>query len=90
MRLHLEQGRTGRPGTLNLRPAEKVFTLLTGVAALALGMSVIRWSLPWLIVAGLCLAVVIVGNCRCCGGSLGNGAFASPFSSSPCDSSTIS
>ncbi len=62
MRLHLEQGRTGRPGTLNLLPAEKVFTLLTGFAALALGMSVIRWSSRWLILAGLCLAVVIVGN----------------------------
>jgi glycosyltransferase involved in cell wall biosynthesis len=62
MRLHLEQGRTGRPGTLNLQPAEKMFTLLTGAAAFALGMSVIRWSLPWLILAGLCLAVVIVGN----------------------------
>lgn len=62
MRLHLEQGSTGRPGTLNLRPAEKVFTLLTGAAAFALGMSVIRWSLLWLIVAGLCLAVVVGGN----------------------------
>ena len=62
MGLHLEQGSSGRPGTLNLRPAEKVFTLLTGVTAVALAMSVIRWPLLWLIVAGLSLAVVVGGN----------------------------
>jgi hypothetical protein len=62
MRLHLAQGRTGRPGTLNLRPAEKLFTLLTGAAAVALGVGLIRQQPLWLIGSGLCLASVIAGN----------------------------
>ena len=57
MRLHLAQGRAGRPGTLNLRPAEKLFTLLTGAAAVALGVGIIRRHPPWLIASGLCLTV---------------------------------
>jgi cellulose synthase/poly-beta-1,6-N-acetylglucosamine synthase-like glycosyltransferase len=62
MRLHLAQGRTGRPGTLNLRPAEKLLTLLTGAAAVALGVGLIRQQPLWLIASGLCLASVIAGN----------------------------
>ena len=62
MRLHLAEGRAGRPGTLNLRPAEKLLTLLTGVAAVALGVGLL-WRHPlWLIAAGLCLTVVMLGN----------------------------
>jgi hypothetical protein len=62
MRLHLAEGRAGRPGTLNLRPAEKLFTLLTGAAAVALGVGITRRHSPWLIASGLCLTVVILGN----------------------------
>jgi len=62
MRLHLEQGRGGRPGTLNLRPAEKVYTLLAFMAALTLGVALVRGDWRWLITAGLCLAVVVAGN----------------------------
>ena len=62
MRLHLEQGRRGRPGTLNLRPGEKLYTLLAAGAALAVGVAVIGGQRRWLIAAALCLALVVVGN----------------------------
>lgn len=62
MRLHLEQGRKGRPGTLNLRPAEKLYTLLAFTAALALGVALAGGDWRWLIAAGLCLALVVAGN----------------------------
>ena len=62
MRLHLAEGRAGRPGTLNLRPAEKLFTLITGVAAVALAVGIAGRRTAWLIASGLCLTVVILGN----------------------------
>lgn len=62
MRLHLQQGRTGRPGTLNLRPAEKVYTLLTGLAICATVTAAIRWEAAWLLAALGCLIVVLIGN----------------------------
>jgi hypothetical protein len=62
MRLHLEQGRAGRPGTLNLRPAEKLYTLLAFAAALALGVALVAGDWRWLIMAALCLALVVAGN----------------------------
>src|SRR5574338_113470 len=52
MRLHLEQGRKGRPGTLNLRPAEKLYTLLAFTAALALGVALVGGDGRRLIGAG--------------------------------------
>lgn len=62
MRLHLEQGRRGRPGTLNLRPAEKLYTLLTCGAALALGVALAGGHWGWLLASGLCVTLVLVGN----------------------------
>jgi glycosyltransferase involved in cell wall biosynthesis len=62
MRLHLEQGRAGRPGTLNLRPSEKLYTFLAAFAVFAAGMAVLGRHLSWLIAAGVCLACVVVGN----------------------------
>ena len=62
MRLHLEQGRGGQPGTLNLRPAEKLFTLLALLAALALVVAFVAGDWRWLLATGLCLALVIAGN----------------------------
>jgi glycosyltransferase involved in cell wall biosynthesis len=64
MRLHLEQRRGGRPGTLNLRPAEKVYTLLTGIAAAAIGIAAIRREPAWLLASAACLLVVLLGNMR--------------------------
>lgn len=64
MRLHLQHRRAGRPGTLNLRPSEKLYTLVTVGAALALGMGALQGHRAWLIAAGLCLSVVLVGNLR--------------------------
>ncbi len=61
MRLSLEQG-SGRPGTLNLRPVEKLYTLLTGVAAGAMGIAAISGTPAWLLVSAACLSVVLVGN----------------------------
>jgi glycosyltransferase involved in cell wall biosynthesis len=62
MRLHLEQRRLGRPGTLNLRPAEKLYTLLTGVAALAIAFAAFRREPVWLLVSVVCLSLVLGGN----------------------------
>ena len=62
MRLHLAQGRGGRPGTLNLRPAEKVYTLLAGLAAVFLVLGCVLVEPVWLLAAALALLVVLVGN----------------------------
>ncbi|MFL5495223.1 MAG: glycosyltransferase [Gemmatimonadales bacterium] len=62
MRLHLREGGGGRPGTLNLRPVEKLYTMLTSVAACALGVASARGGAEWLFLAGACLLVVLVGN----------------------------
>ena len=62
MRLHLAQGRGGRPGTLNLRPAEKLYTLLAFTAVLAVGAALVSADWRWLIPAALCLALVLAGN----------------------------
>jgi len=62
MCLHLEQRRGGRPGTLNLRPAEKLYTLLTGLAAAAIGIAAVRREPAWLLASAACLLVVLVGN----------------------------
>jgi hypothetical protein len=62
MRLHLEQRDGGRPATLNIRPAEKLYTLLTGLALTAVGVAAV-WREPvWLLGSGACLVVVIAGN----------------------------
>jgi GT2 family glycosyltransferase len=62
MRLHLEQRRGGRPGTLNLRPAEKLYTLLTGLALAAIGIAAVRREPAWLLAGAAGLLVVLVGN----------------------------
>ena len=62
MRLHLEQRRGGRPGTLNLRPAEKLYTLLTGLAVGAIGLAAARREPAWLLAAAASLLAVLVGN----------------------------
>ena len=62
MRLHLREHGGGRPGTLNLRPVEKVYTGLTAVAACALGVAAARGEAEWLFVGGACLIVVLIGN----------------------------
>jgi glycosyltransferase involved in cell wall biosynthesis len=62
MRLRLERGRPGRPDTLNLRPAEKLHTLLTGLAIGALVVAAGRQDAVWLLVAAGCLLIVLVGN----------------------------
>ena len=62
MRLHLEQGRRGRPGTLNLRPAEKLYTLLTLAAAVVLIVAPVTGDWRWLIAAAPCLGLVLAGN----------------------------
>ena len=62
MRLHLQQGQTGRPGTLNLRHAEKVYTLLSGLAICATVTAALRREAAWLLVAVGCLLVVLIGN----------------------------
>ncbi len=62
MRLHLEQRRGGRPGTLNLRPAEKIYTFLTGLALIELLLAAVRREPIWLAAAAAGLAVVLLGN----------------------------
>ncbi len=62
MRLHLERRRTGSPGTLNLRPVEKLFTLLTGLAAVAAGVAAVRRDPRWLLASAAFLMAVLVGN----------------------------
>ena len=48
--------------SLNLRPEERWFTGLTGIAwlAVALGVATLRWE--WLLVTALCSAIVVAGN----------------------------
>lgn len=60
MRLHLQHG--DRPGTLNLRPTEKVYTLLSGLAICAIVTAAIRREAVWLLAAVGCLLVVLLGN----------------------------
>jgi GT2 family glycosyltransferase len=62
MRLHLREHPAGRPGTLNLRPVEKLYTMLTAFAACALGVAAVRREAGWLFAAGGGLLVVLVGN----------------------------
>src|SRR6185312_1491740 len=62
MRLHLEQGRAGRPGTLNLRPAEKLYTLLAGLAMVALVVGLVTREPYWIVGAAASVAVVMSGN----------------------------
>lgn len=51
-----------RMSSLNLRPEERLFTALTGLAWLAAGLAVAAWRWEWLAIAGLCVAAVIAGN----------------------------
>jgi cellulose synthase/poly-beta-1,6-N-acetylglucosamine synthase-like glycosyltransferase len=62
MRLHLEQGRRGRPGTLNLRLVEKAYTLLTGLGGAAMFVWGISREPFWLALAAACVSVVLLGN----------------------------
>jgi cellulose synthase/poly-beta-1,6-N-acetylglucosamine synthase-like glycosyltransferase len=62
MRLHLAQGRGGRPGTLNLRPAEKAYTLLAGLAAVFVLLGCVLMEPVWFLAAALASLVVLVGN----------------------------
>ncbi len=64
MRLHLQQGQSGRPGTLNLRPAEKACTALSGLAICAVGTAAVRREAVWLLVALGFLVMVLIGNTR--------------------------
>jgi GT2 family glycosyltransferase len=51
-----------RMSSLNLRPEERWFTALTGLAwlSVALGVVTLRWQ--WLILTALCAAIVVAGN----------------------------
>jgi GT2 family glycosyltransferase len=62
MRLRLARPNRGRTATLNLRPAEKLYTLLTGLAACAVLLGVLSRNPSWLLLAAGCLMVVILGN----------------------------
>lgn len=62
MRLHLERRHRGRPGTLNLRPAEKLYTLLTGLALAALCLAAVRREPAWLLAAAAAATIVLAGN----------------------------
>jgi glycosyltransferase involved in cell wall biosynthesis len=62
MRLHLEQRHRGRPSTLNIRPAEKLYTLLTGFAGCALLLAGGLREPLWLVPAIAALVVVLAGN----------------------------
>lgn len=61
MRLLLQQGERRRKATLNLRPAEKVYTALTGIAAATAAVSALLRDIRWLIGAAL-LVPVLIGN----------------------------
>ena len=62
MRLLLREKHRARRGTLNLRSVEKLYTLLTSVAACALAVAVARGDVWWLLGASACVLVVIAGN----------------------------
>jgi hypothetical protein len=62
MRLRLARPNQARTATLNLRPAEKLYTLLTGLAACALAVAALARNPVWLLVAAGCLLVVLLGN----------------------------
>ena len=62
MRLHLQQGLDRPARNVDLRPAEKVYTLLTGLAICATMTAAVRWEAAWLLAALGCLIVVLIGN----------------------------
>jgi hypothetical protein len=62
MRLLLEHGMLSEQRNLNLRLREKVLTALVGVALAALAVAAV-WRTPWaLLIAGLAIVTVILGN----------------------------
>lgn len=62
MRLLLDRKDGARPGTLNLRPVEKLYTLLTGIAVCALAVAGVRGDPWWLLPAASCGLLVLAGN----------------------------
>jgi GT2 family glycosyltransferase len=62
MRLRLARPHRGRTATLNLRPTEKLYTLLTGLGACALAVAALTRTPTWLLLSLGCLTVVILGN----------------------------
>jgi hypothetical protein len=60
--MRLVRRRMARPGTLNLRPAEKVYTGLAAVAGVSLSAALLSLDGRWLIPAVVCLGVVAGGN----------------------------
>lgn len=62
MRLTLQQGQKGRPGTLNLAFAEKLYTMLSGLAICAIGIAAVRREAVWLVAAVGAVLIVLIGN----------------------------
>jgi GT2 family glycosyltransferase len=62
MRLVLRRGELLHHGPLNLGAAEKLYTVLTALAAVALTLGVLLANTPLFAIAALCLAVVLLGN----------------------------
>jgi hypothetical protein len=61
-RLHLGQRGGDRPGTLNIRPEEKAYTLLAGLALVTLATAALRREPAWLLAALACVLIVLLGN----------------------------
>lgn len=61
-RLYLERRNRDRLDTLNIRRAEKVYTLLAALALASLALAGLRREATWLIAALLCVLVVLLGN----------------------------
>lgn len=62
MLLLLERGDVGGEGTLNVRPAEKLMTALTGLALAGLVLAAIFADPRWLLLSLGCVVCVVLGN----------------------------
>ncbi len=62
MRLMLERRSVARPGSLNLRLSEKVFTALTGIALMLVVVAVVMFDARYLVAAAVALVPVMIGN----------------------------
>ncbi|MHB1223772.1 MAG: glycosyltransferase family 2 protein [Gemmatimonadaceae bacterium] len=57
-----DAARGRRASTLNIRPAERLYTALTVAAVVALALAAASGRTAWLVVAAACLMVVLGGN----------------------------